>query len=503
MKKITYSIFGMLCALFALASCSAQDGDTDHNLGNIASITSDQITFSQTPSADSQNIITFTNTTQLNGVYAVKWDLGNGSTGNSESLTGQYPLAGSYNVTLTITTADGVTASKTEVLTLNTSDYTLINTPNYVHLTGSQTTEKQRVWVIDRYNNYASRVAKATGLAINGHMGLGPESSYGQSWWAAGANDKSSWTLYSQEFTFSLDGLKLHISNAAGVGYGRNKCAASGGFTATSTSGDDCTFDYSGGDYTFSPLDESSKYATFTLSGNAFLGYYCGSQKYDIVYLDDECMALRIDDATEAQDWVLVYCRKDLNIEAPAVVKTPKAVSLTEDFEASELTVPFVSEEMGSRTAMTDNIAPDDAGNTSSKVFRYQKSTNFYSNIYFVAPTYTFDLSKQNKITLKVFIPSFNDYTSDWAVAGSWITNAKLQNKVAVKLQDSSLAGNAYTTQTEVDQVDIPFNKWVTLTFDFSSVASRTDYDKIVIQLGGEGHAGSGTFYIDDFNFSE
>jgi hypothetical protein len=177
MKKITYSIFWMFCAIFALTSCSAQDGDTDHDLGDIATITADQITFTQTPSATSSNIITFTNTTKINGPYGVKWDLGNGVTGNSESLTGQYPLAGNYNVTLTITTADGVSASKSMVLTLNTNDYSLISTPNYVHLTGSQTPEKKRVWVFDQYNNYTARVAKATGLSIKGHEGLGKEGS--------------------------------------------------------------------------------------------------------------------------------------------------------------------------------------------------------------------------------------------------------------------------------------------------------------------------------------
>ena len=211
-------------------------------------------------------------------------------------------------------------------------------------------------------------------------------------------------------------------------------------------------------------------------------------------------MALRVDDTIEGQDWVFVYCRDDLNVAVP---KTVKAVPLSENFESGTLTVPFVSQDMGARTGITDNIAPSDPNNTSSKVFRYQKSTSFYSNIYFVAPTYKFDLSKQNKITLKVFIPSFNDYTSDWTVAGDWITNKKLQNKVAVKLQNTDDGDNAWQTQTEIDKTDIPFNTWVTLTFDFSNVAQNANYDKIVIQLGGEGHAGQGIFYLDDFSFSE
>ena len=150
-----------------------------------------------------------------------------------------------------------------------------------------------------------------------------------------------------------------------------------------------------------------------------------------------------MDDAIEKQDWVFVFCREDLNVATPKIVKKPQAVPLGENFESGTLTIPFVSQDMGTRTGITDNIAPSDANNTSSKVFRYQKSTSFYSNIYFVAPTYKFDLSKQNKITLKVFIPSFNDYDSDWAVAGDWIANKKLQNKVAIKLQNTDDGDNA------------------------------------------------------------
>ena len=104
---------------------------------------------------------------------------------------------------------------------------------------------------------------------------------------------------------------------------------------------------------------------------------------------------------------------------------------------------------------------------------------------------------------MKVYIPSYNDYTTDNAVAGSWISNAKLQKKVAVKLQDSSLGNNAWSTQTEVSFTDIATDQWISLTFDFSSVSTRLDYDKIVVQFGGEGQAGPGIFFFDDFAFSE
>jgi len=106
-------------------------------------------------------------------------------------------------------------------------------------------------------------------------------------------------------------------------------------------------------------------------------------------------------------------------------------------------------------------------------------------------------------VRVKVFIPSFNDDTTEYAVAGEWISNRKLKPQLAVKLQNSDMGGNAWQTQHEIVKADLEMNKWLELEFDFSGVATRTDYDKIVIQFGAEGHAGPGFFYFDDFAFAE
>ena len=106
---------------------------------------------------------------------------------------------------------------------------------------------------------------------------------------------------------------------------------------------------------------------------------------------------------------------------------------------------------------------------------------------------YLFDLTAQNKIRLKVFIPSYNDY----------VTGGSLLKQVAVKLQDSSKGGNAWETQTEIVKSGLATDKWLELVFDFSSVSDRVDYDKIIIQFGGEGHTVPGVFFFDDFEFGE
>jgi len=96
------------------------------------------------------------------------------------------------------------------------------------------------------------------------------------------------------------------------------------------------------------------------------------------------------------------------------------------------------------------------------------------------------DLLNRNQFDLRVYFPSSNDYSGD------------LANTVAMKLQNSLLGDNGWTTQTEIIHTINDFDQWVTVTFDFSSVSDREDYDKIVIQFGGEGHWAPGQFYLDD-----
>ena len=69
-----------------------------------------------------------------------------------------------------------------------------------------------------------------------------------------------------------------------------------------------------------------------------------------------------------------------------------------------------------------------------------------------------------------------------------------------------SMAAGEYvsvSSQSDTEKADLAKDKWIELTYDFSGVASRTDYDRIVIQFGAEGHAGPGFFFFDDFSFDK
>ncbi len=96
------------------------------------------------------------------------------------------------------------------------------------------------------------------------------------------------------------------------------------------------------------------------------------------------------------------------------------------------------------------------------------------------------DLSERNKFEIQVYFPSTNDYTG------------ALTPTAAIKLQNSLLGGNAWTTQAEVVQTVTVFDEWVTLLFDFDGWNTSIDYDQIVVQFGGEGHLVPGQFYFDN-----
>ncbi len=194
-----------------------------------------------------------------------------------------------------------------------------------------------------------------------------------------------------------------------------------------------------------------------------------------------------LDKANSGNAWYLKLIKK--GYVRPIVQKPIQAANLSDDFQG---TANFTwNAENINFTSPYDNPAKFPV-NTSAKVGYYEKRTGDdgqYGNLNVTLP-YRFDLAAKNKIRLKVFIPGGNDFTT-------------LQPKVSVKLQNSLLGGDAYKTQIEIVKTiaATDYNKWIQLEFDYSASAAQTLYDKIVVQLGGEGHPAPGIFYVDDFEF--
>ncbi len=135
---------------------------------------------------------------------------------------------------------------------------------------------------------------------------------------------------------------------------------------------------------------------------------------------------------------------------------------------------------------LTDLPIVVDPTDPENHIADYVRSGSFeWTNAQFILD-HRMDLTERNEFNLTVALPSSNDYSGD------------LTPTVAMKLQNSLLGPDAWTTQTEVKLTVDQFDTWVTLLFDFSSVADREDYDQVVIQFGGEGHFVPGLFSFDD-----
>lgn len=476
---------GVLTALttLLLVACDPQAKD-DFELGSV--VTAEQLSFTMTPGTTSNNVIEFKSTTPIEGV--ITWDLGNNSKANGKTAVGEYPFAGTYVVTYTIYTEGGATITSKN-LVIENDDLSLLNNPLYTALTGGASDVDGKTWVFDQYHA--------------GHFGVGPATDTKPSWWAAGPNAKLECSLYTQEFTFRQVGVEMSWINNGSVytnGPGKAGLAALGYTTSVAPPAGDFDVEYAPKSLYHFSLSTSD--STLVLSDGAFFGHFAGTSTYKILSISDKEMYIKCASTVEnGNGWWYRLIPKELNIKPVIPVK---AVPLAENFESSKPKIVFVSEDMGSLTDSSyQNPAPVPV-NESAAAFLYHKKAGVpYSNISYVVSGYKFDLKTQNKITMKVFIPSYNDYTTENEVAGDWVSNKVLQKSVAVKLQNNELGGNAYTTQKEILMTNLPTDQWVELVFDFSDVADRLDFDKISIQFGTEGHKGGGIFFFDDFKFSE
>ena len=140
----------------------------------------------------------------------------------------------------------------------------------------------------------------------------------------------------------------------------------------------------------------------------------------------------------------------------------------------------FQDPELVDLTVVTDPV------NAENHVAEYNRSGAFeWTNAQFILD-HRMNLTVRNIFEIKVYFPSTNAYDD------------QLTPTAALKLQNSLLGGEAWTTQTEVKLTVEEYDTWVTLEFDFSEVSDRDDYDQVVVQLGGEGHFVQGMFYFDD-----
>lgn len=430
-----------------------------------AAPTSDQVQFTVTPTTANPNIINFRNTTP--GTITAIWDLGNGLTATGNEASGSYAVAGTYNVKLTVFTAGGY-ASRTQQVTIAQTNVSMLNREDYNFLTGGAANANGKTWVIEK--DYA------------GHMGVGPIASADPIWWQAGPNEKASEGFYDDEMTFNLNGFAYTYRNNGNTFVNGANAAGLGG-TAQSA---DYTMNYTPPTgMVWSIVEEGGK-KYLTLSQNGFLAFYTGATRYEILRLTENELYVKGNDrANAANGWWLRLVPKGYS--RPVVLPPYKIEDIFDNFDqAGNITW---KKEALTLNESYDNPAPSAAsGNSSQKVALYVKQEGQpfeFANMFADLP-YKMDLRQRHIFKLKVYIPSYNDFTT---AAGEDWANKNLLKQVSVKLQNGK-AAQPWVNQVEIKQQVTVLDKWVELTFDFGdpAITSRQDLDRIVIQVGGEGN---------------
>lgn len=164
-----------------------------------------------------------------------------------------------------------------------------------------------------------------------------------------------------------------------------------------------------------------------------------------------------------------------------------------DDFEGNGTITTWAEDKAGLDIAFANPFV--DATNGSATVLKYEDTGGQYANIRFdVTPN--FDFSVKKTFSLKVYVPSSS-------VTGS------APNQVSLKLQDNTNS-EPWKTQTEIIK-PIQLDTWQILTFDFENDVtagapnplSRTDFNRVILQVNGENNYDNVVAYFDDVEWGD
>lgn len=484
MKNIIKSGISIIMASALLVSCDPNEFDKS-GLGLDGAPADESMNFSITPKADDPFRFTLTNNTPTEGVVLVSWSLGNGTVLQGEQVEAYYPLPGTYDLTLTITANNGQATSKVEQVTQTETDYAFLDSPVINLLSGGSDAVNGKTWVVDSL--------------YNGHFGIGPADGDWPEWWGAGSLAKSNAGVYDDKFTLKLVEFVFDFQNNGNSyvkDYQIDNPNYSNGYTGPEDTDADYIVQFTPAAATWSVTErEGVNYITLTSDKPSFFGFdYGGTYEYRIDLINEDELHLSTIGGDDNR-WYNILIRE--GYERPVVEKPIEARDLMDDFEGNG-NIDWFTEEVVKFESI-NNFAPVPI-NESEFVAIYQKGEFEWSNIA-IDLDYRLDLSERNVITMKVFMPSFNDYETECNPGTDWLATHNLIPQIDVKLHDSKMGGEAWKTQQVRGHVltEDQLGKWVELEFDFSDVSERTDFDKIVIQFGMEGHCNTGIFYMDDF----
>lgn len=480
MKLNINYLLGLLALLF-FAACEPQEIEKPE-IG--AAPTAEGVSFTITQVSDFT--FKFENTSSTPGI--AHWDLGNGMNVSGDVVEATYSLPDTYTIKLTLVTKGGV-AANTKTLTQDKTDYSIFTDPVYVNISGGTALAEGKTWVVDSL--------------FVGHFGIGPAGGTVPEWWSANPLQKTKTASYDDEFTFNINGFGFDFENN-GWSYAKDYRGSSytNSYKPYPAEGDLCVaLDPAPGKWAISQR-EGTYYLTLIGETPLFFGFDYGAtnNEYRIESVTENELRLSCIGG-DGNRWYNILIPKGysrpVEPEPEPEPKQLKELDLHDNFEGTGNIVWNAKDVAAFETI--PNFAPVGA-NTSSTIKKYVKAGFEWTNVSIQLP-YLLDLSKRNVFKMKVFMPNFNDYDTQCDPGTPWIADHSLNPQIDVKLQNSLLGGDAWSTQEvrghvlSADQI----GKWVELTFDFSNVSARQDFDQIIVQFGAEGHCNHGWFYFDDF----
>lgn len=441
MKNFTYILVALL--FVGISSCKREDP----TLGDPPSEA--DAAFTYTESATSPNILNFVGTNP--DVRAI-WDLGNGTTAEGPAVTGTYPNAGVYTVTLTIFNKGG-SASTSQDITIQNTDPTLLDNELYNFLTGGSSGPGSKTWVIDS--------------ASSTHFGVGPDpiGAAGDfpEWYAAAPGDKAGVGLYDDRYVFYLNDFRFDMEVYNEV-YVHNEL--SGDFPGSYKNATDYTAPYTDQLNETWTLTEGTD-TMLTVSGNSFIGMWTGVREYRIINISDTALWLQYKHHSGGLHWYLRLIPEGFVSGGGGTGTGGDTYSLPLDFEGA---APTFTTFGNSTYGVVAN--PDQSGiNTSANVLETVHGNETWAGL-FVDLDAGLDFSTNTSITLKVWAPMTGDFR--------------------FKVENSSNTNDF----VELDATVTTANAWEQITVDFAGSSSGV-YDRLVL-FPGWNVANAGTFYIDD-----
>ncbi|WP_375581386.1 PKD domain-containing protein [Marivirga tractuosa] len=279
--------FMIIAALFIFASC---EEDPENEL--VDPPTEEDAAFTFEATAESDNILEFT--ASVDGFNRYAWDLGNGEDApENQSVTGTYPNAGTYEVTLTVFN-DGGSASSTQEIEIEETDPTLLDNELYNILTGGIENGGSKTWAVDS--------------ASAGHFGVGPSPENGDysgdfpEYYAAQAVEKTGAGMYDDRYTFTLEGFGFDMVTNGDIYVNAEHQDDFPGAEETEVADFIAPFTPSE-DLSWSLAAPDDGDTTLTISSDGFIGYWTGTRSYKVVTIEENELFIQMED-TENPDLV-------------------------------------------------------------------------------------------------------------------------------------------------------------------------------------------------------